>query len=60
MTYVNIFLRSKDIPNELISKINKFLQYNWDMKKQIKIEEKELMDLLNDDLKDKITIYLNG
>lgn len=60
MTYVNIFLRNKDIPNDLINKINKFLSYNWDMKKQIKIEEKELMSLLNDDLKDKITIYLNG
>lgn len=60
MTYVNIFLRNKDIPNDLINKINKFLSYNWDMKKQIKIEEKELMSLLNEDLKDKITIYLNG
>ena len=30
------------------------------MKKMIKIEEDEVMSLLNDDLKNSITIYLNG
>lgn len=60
MMYVNQFLNSKSIPKDLISKINKYLQYNWELKKQIKIEEKEFYELLNDDLRDKITIYLNG
>ncbi|CDW85301.1 UNKNOWN [Stylonychia lemnae] len=60
MMYVNQFLSSKSIPKDLIARINKYLQYNWELKKQIKIEEKELMDLLNSDLRDRITIYLNG
>ena len=30
------------------------------MKKTIKIEEEEVMDLLNDDLKNSVTIHLNG
>ena len=30
------------------------------MKKQIKIEEEEVMNLLNEDLKNNITVHLNG
>lgn len=60
MTYVNKFLVQKNIPKDLKIKINKYLHYNWQMKKEIKIEESELMSLLNDDLKDRLTIYLKG
>lgn len=30
------------------------------MKKDLKIDESEVMELLNDDLKNTITIYMNG
>jgi hypothetical protein len=36
------------------------LEYNFELKKDLKIEEHEVMNLLNDDLKGKITVYLNG
>ena len=33
MVYVNQFLASKQIPRELVNQINKFLLYNWELKK---------------------------
>eukprot|EP00347_Sterkiella_histriomuscorum_P008075 403346469 len=60
MIYVDKFLKQKQIPNQLRSQVKRYLEYNWELKKLYKIEEKELMDLLNDNLKGKITIYLNG
>jgi hypothetical protein len=32
----------------------------WQSKKDIKIEEKEVMAMMNESLKEKITVYLNG
>ncbi len=36
------------------------MDYNFEQKKDLKIEEKEAMGLLNDDLRGKLTVYLNG
>ena len=41
-------------------KVRRYLDFIWDSKKQLKIEESELLDMLNDDLKSKITVYLNA
>jgi hypothetical protein len=60
MTYVNVFLKEKGIPDDLKKKINIYLNYNWELKKEIKIEEEEVMDLVNKELRDKLTINLNG
>jgi hypothetical protein len=32
----------------------------WETKKTIKIDEKEVMAMLNESLREKITVYLNG
>jgi len=50
----------RNIPKDLQVKIKNYLQYNWQQKKDLKIEEKEVMDMLNDDLKGKLVVYLNG
>ncbi len=60
MTYVNKFMANKGLPKDLRAKIRRYLEYNWEYKKMIKIEEEEVMYLLNEDLKSKITVYLNG
>ena len=60
MKYVNKFMKQKGIPDELRTKIIRYLEYNWELKKQIKIEEKEVYMMLNDNLRDKITVYING
>lgn len=41
-------------------KVRRYLEYNWNLKKLYKIEEQELLDLLNVNLRGKITVYLNG
>jgi len=41
-------------------KIRRYLEYMWDSKKEIKIDEKEVMAMLNESLREKITVYLNG
>jgi len=60
MTYVNQFMLAQNIPKDLRLKIRRYLEYKWETKKEIKIEEKEVMAMLNENLKEKITVYLNG
>lgn len=60
MNYVTQFMMTKGIPRDLRDKIHRFLEYNWELKKNIKIEEEELMDLLNNELKDQIRSHLTG
>lgn len=53
-------MNTKNIPKELRDKINRYLDYNWETKKKIKIEEEELMDLLNNELKSQIKSHITG
>jgi hypothetical protein len=53
-------LRQKNIPSDLRQKVRRYLEYNWDLKKKYKIEENEMLGLLNTSLKGKLTVYLNG
>ena len=41
-------------------KILGFLEYQWEVKLKQKIDSKELMILLNQDLKEQIVMYTNG
>lgn len=60
MKYVNRFMKQKGIPDDLRTKIIRYLEYNWELKKQYKIEESEVYSMLNENLRDKITVYING
>jgi hypothetical protein len=60
MNYVNKEMISKQIPSELRMKIRRYLEYNYEQKKIVKIDEGEVFALLNENLKEKITVYLNG
>lgn len=60
MTYVNQFLIHKEIPKDIRIKVRNYLEYVWTSKKEIKIEEQEVMEILNENLRDKLTLYLNG
>jgi hypothetical protein len=48
------------MPVDLQTRIRRYLEYMWEAKKTIKIEEKEVMAMLNENLREKITVYLNG
>jgi Ion channel len=50
MLYVNQFMKRNLFPLELRSQIWRYLQYQWETKKQIKIEHGEVFGLLNYDL----------
>lgn len=50
----------RNIPKELRLKIKRFLDYNFEMKKDLKIEEEEVFGFLNEDLKSKLTVFMNG
>lgn len=50
MKYVNKFMKQKGLPDELRARIVRYLEYNWEQKKQIKIEENEVYNLLNENL----------
>ena len=60
MKYVNRFLKQKEMPEDLRTKIVRYLEYNWELKKQYKIEESEVFSMLNTNLRDKITVQING
>jgi hypothetical protein len=60
MNYVEKFLREKDIPVGLRQQVKRYLEYNWELKKLYKIEETELLSLLNENLRGKIIVYFNG
>ena len=47
MNYVTKFLNKKEVPSELKIKIRRYLEYWWEYKKEIKIDEKEVMAMLN-------------
>lgn len=40
--------------------MRRYLEHIWETKKEIKIDEKEVMAMLNENLREKITVYLNG
>ncbi len=60
MNYVDKFLTEKNIPVALRMQIKRYLEYNHTLKKLYKIEEQDLLGLLNENLRGKITVYFNG
>lgn len=60
MLYVEQFLRQKDIPEQLRKKVRRYLEYILEQKKIYKIEETEVLELLNVNLKGKVEVYLNA
>lgn len=60
MNYVDTFLREKDIPKSLRLQVKRYLEYNWELKKLCKIEETEMLAMLNDNLRGKIIVFFNG
>ena len=43
-----------------MTKVKRYLDFNFEKKRDIKIEEEEVMGLLNEDLKSTLTLYSNG
>lgn len=57
MGYINNQMVNKQIPSELRIKIRRFLEHNYEQKKIVKIEEKEVLSLLNENLREQIIVF---
>mmetsp|Transcript_34499 Transcript_34499/g.52793 ORF Transcript_34499/g.52793 Transcript_34499/m.52793 type:complete len:211 (+) Transcript_34499:416-1048(+) len=60
MMYVNRFMIKQDMPYELRMKVRRYLDYIFESKKDVKVEEGDVFNLLNEGLRDKIHIHLRG
>lgn len=59
MFYVGKWMQFHDLRKDLRLQIRRFLEYEWDLREQQKIEERDVMKLLNQDLREKLTLYTN-
>lgn len=57
---VNDFMIHNHIPLKFRIKVRRYLNYLYDNKKEYKLDEQDVLDMLNDNLKVETTIHLNG
>jgi len=57
---VNDFMIHHKLPTDFRIKVRRYLNYLYDSKKEFKLEEQDVLDMLNDNLKLETTIHLNG
>ena len=50
----------KQIPKYLRLKVRRYLEYMFEYKKQYKLSEVEVLNMLNENLKDQVIVHLNG
>ena len=60
MININRFLMHRRIPKEMRSKVRNYLEYALEEKKQLLMDENELMQQLSTPLRDELTIYFHG
>jgi len=54
MLYVNQYVIQNDMPREQRMKIRRYLDFVFETKKEIKLEDSEVFNLLNENLTNKI------
>jgi potassium voltage-gated channel Eag-related subfamily H protein 7 len=57
---INQFLVRKKIPKPFHKKVKRYFRYIVEDKRQFKLEENEVMELLNENLKIELIVHLNG
>lgn len=60
MMYVNKYMINKQMPKNLRLKIRRFLDYNFEQKKDIKLEDKDIYLEMNRNLKLRLQVFLIG
>ena len=60
MLYVNQWMTQNKLPKGIRAQVRRYLEYQWELKKEEKIEESDVLKILNDDLRDNVLIYMNG
>ena len=60
MMYTNQFMADKNMPRDLRLKVRRYMDYIYENKKQVKVDENEVFHMLNENLKDKINMHIRG
>jgi hypothetical protein len=60
MMYVNRYMIEQQMPYDLRMKVRRYLDYVFESKKEIKIDENDVHSMLNENLNDKLQMYLKG
>lgn len=58
--HINQFLVHENISNEFRIKIMTYMEFLIDYKQKYKLEENEVLDMLNENLREWVIAYLNG
>ena len=57
---VNSYMKTKKLPKDLQFRVRRYLDYLWEKKKKNKTDEKEVLELLSEPLRDEIFGYINA
>ena len=57
---VNRYMRKKDLPKDLQFRVRRYLEYLWDNKKKNYLNEKEILSLLSEPLRDELYDHVHG
>lgn len=57
---VNRYMRKKNLPYDLQFRVRKYLEYVWENKKKNNMDEKQILNLLSEPLKDEIYAFIHG
>lgn len=57
---VNSYMKTKNLPKDLQFRVRRYLDYLWEKKKKNKTDEKEVLELLSEPLRDEIYGYINA
>lgn len=60
MMYVNKFMAQKEMPADLKLKVRRYLDYVFESIKEIKVDDNQVLTLLNENLREKIVMHLRG
>lgn len=56
----NRYMKRKNLPNSLQFRVRRYLDYIWEVKKQNKMDEKSILVLLSEPLRDEIYSHIHG
>ena len=57
---VNSYMKKKSLPQELRFRVRRYLDYIWENKKKQKLDEKQVLNLLSEPLRDEIYSHINA
>lgn len=57
---VNSYMKKKRLPKELQFRVRRYLDYVWEMKKKQRLDEKQVLSLLSEPLRDEIYARINA